>query len=30
MKAAGANFGPLIKESELLVGAPIKAIGISI
>jgi quinol monooxygenase YgiN len=30
MKAAGAAFGPLIKESELLVGAPIKAIGLAI
>jgi quinol monooxygenase YgiN len=30
MKAAGASFGPLIKESELLVGAPIKGIGLAI
>ena len=30
MKAAGASFGPLIKESELLIGAPIKGIGLAI
>lgn len=30
MKAAGAAFGPLIKDSELLVGEPIKAIGLEI
>ena len=30
MKAAGASFGPLIKESELLVGSPIKGIGLAI
>ena len=30
MKAAGASFGPLIKESELLVGAPIKGIGLAL
>src|SRR3954447_16025757 len=30
MKAAGASFGPLIKDSELLVGSPIRGIGLAV
>ena len=30
MKAAAPLFGPLIKESEMIVGAPVKAEGLSI
>jgi quinol monooxygenase YgiN len=30
MKAAAPIFGPLIKESELIVGAPVKASGLAL
>ena len=30
MKAAAPIFGPLIKESEMIVGEPVKAVGLSI
>lgn len=30
MKAAAPVFGPLIKESEMIVGAPVKAEGLEI
>jgi hypothetical protein len=30
MKKAGAVFGPLIADSELVLGAPVKAKGLAV